>query len=89
MVGRICCGLILSLAQIFALLGLVMHNYNEFETKENQTQTKDKIETQQKINIHADVLGLKGTERLLGRSTVCIMQCSWAWKKSSVVIQDN
>ena len=40
---------ILCSTSIFALLGLVTHNnyYNEFETKENQTQTKDKIETQQ------------------------------------------
>ena len=38
---------ILGSTSIFALLGLVMHNYNEFEAKENQTQTKDKIETQQ------------------------------------------
>ena len=39
---------ILGSTSIFALLGLVnMHNYNEFETKENETRTKDKIETQQ------------------------------------------
>ena len=38
---------ILGSTSIFALFGLVMHDYNEFETKENQTWTKDKIETQQ------------------------------------------
>ena len=67
---------ILGSTSIFALLGLVMHNYNEFETRKIKLEPRIKLKHNKYI--HADVLGLKGIKRLLGRGTVCIMQCSWA-----------
>ena len=60
--ANLCCGLILSLVQIYFLLflGIVMYD-NEFETKENKIWTKVKIEPQH----------MHDYERVVIRSNFC------------------